>query len=121
MKNPSKQLQQWGLSTFPLQPVGSPFPSNATARGSTAVDTNATDLWFDPYVYEDQELVTWCAVCVEPMQSEVGSGSYVEERQDDDEAEPEPLPSYSEALNVVESMKVFLYAHNIPNETKQTS
>jgi hypothetical protein len=39
----------------------------------------------------------------------------VEEEQgdDDDEAESIPVPSFMEALRVFESMKAFMYAHDI--------
>jgi hypothetical protein len=52
----------------------------------------------------------WCGV--------VGSGSCVEEGQgdggdDDDEAEYEPVPSFREALCAFESMRAFMYAHDI--------
>jgi hypothetical protein len=48
----------------------------------------------------------------------VGSGSCVEEGQgdggdDDDEAESEPVPSFTEALRALESVRAFIYAHNI--------
>jgi hypothetical protein len=45
----------------------------------------------------------------------LGSGSCVEEVQGcgggDDEAEPEPVPSFTEALRGFESMRAFMYAH----------
>jgi hypothetical protein len=64
---------------------------------------------FDAYVSVDQELAM-CGV--------VGSGSCVEEMQSDggddgNEAAPEPVPSFTEALRVFESMSAFMYAHNI--------
>jgi hypothetical protein len=48
----------------------------------------------------------------------VGSGSCVEEGQgdrgdDDNEAESEPVPSFMEALNVFESVRAFIYVHDI--------
>jgi hypothetical protein len=48
----------------------------------------------------------------------VGSGSCVEEGQgdggdDDDEAESKPVPSFMEAFYAFESMRVFIYAHDI--------
>jgi hypothetical protein len=51
----------------------------------------------------------WCGM--------VGSGNCVEEGQgdggDDDETEFEPVPSFTEALCALESVSVFMYAHNI--------
>jgi hypothetical protein len=32
---------------------------------------------------------------------------------DDDEAEPKPVPSFTEALCAFESMRAFIYAHDI--------
>jgi hypothetical protein len=64
----------------------------------------------------DQELTTCGVLCVEEMCGALGSGSCVEEVQGgggDDEAEPEPVPSFTEALHVFESMKAFMYAHDI--------
>jgi hypothetical protein len=58
----------------------------------------------------------WCAVCVEEMCGDLGSGSSMEEGQgggDVDEAKPKPVPSFMEALNVFETMRVFIYAHDI--------
>jgi hypothetical protein len=51
-----------------------------------------------------QELATCGVLCVEEMYGELGSGSCVEEVQgggsdDDEEAEPEPVPSFTEALH----------------------
>jgi hypothetical protein len=48
----------------------------------------------------------------------VGSGICVEEGQgdggdDDDEAESEPVPSLTEALRAFESVRAFIYAHDI--------
>jgi hypothetical protein len=71
------------------------------------------------YVFVDQELATCGVLCVEEMCAELGSGSCVKEVQggggggDGDEAEPEPVPSSTEALCAFESMRVFMYAHNI--------
>jgi hypothetical protein len=57
------------------------------------------------YVSVDQELAT-CG--------EWGSGSCVEvQGGGDDEAEPEPAQSFTEALRVFESMRAFMYAHDI--------
>jgi hypothetical protein len=56
---------------------------------------------------------------VEEMCGVLGSGSCVEEVQGggggggDDEAEPKPVPSFTEALCAFESMRVFMYAHDI--------
>jgi hypothetical protein len=71
----------------------------------------------------DQELVTCGVLGVEEMCGELGSGSCVEEVQGGggDEAEPEPVPSFREALRVSESIRAFTYAHDITEETKQTS
>jgi hypothetical protein len=64
-----------------------------------------------------QELVTCGVLCVEETCGELGSGSCVEEVQGggggDDEAEPEPVPSFTEALYGFESMRAFMYAHDI--------
>jgi hypothetical protein len=73
---------------------------------------------FDAYVSVDQELVTCGVLYVEEMCGELGSGSCVEEVQDgggDDgvEAEPKPVPSFTEALHAFESMRAFMYAHYI--------
>jgi hypothetical protein len=64
----------------------------------------------------DQELTTCGVLCVEEMCGALGSGSCVEEVQGggDDEAEPEPVPSFTEALYGFESMRAFMYAHDIP-------
>jgi hypothetical protein len=63
----------------------------------------------------DQEL----SACV------VGSGSCVEEGQgyggDDDEAESEPVPSFTEALHAFESVRAFIHAHDITKETQGRS
>jgi hypothetical protein len=52
---------------------------------------------------------------MEEMCCVVGSGSCVGEGQgdDDDEAESEPVPSFTEALRAFQSMRVFMYAHDI--------
>jgi hypothetical protein len=65
----------------------------------------------------DQELAL-CVLCVEETCGELGSASCVEEVQgsgvnDDDEAKPEPGPSFTVALHAFESMRVFMYAHDI--------
>jgi hypothetical protein len=62
----------------------------------------------------DQELAL-CVLCVEEMCGELGSGSCVEKVQGGggDEAEPEPVLSFMEALRASESMRGFMYAHNI--------
>jgi hypothetical protein len=76
----------------------------------------------DACVSVDQELATCGVLCMEEMCGVVGSGSCVEEGQgdgggggggDDDEAESEPVPSFREALYVFESVRAFMYAHNI--------
>jgi hypothetical protein len=77
------------------------------------------------YVSVDQELTTCGMLCVEEMCGEFGSGSYMEEVQgggggDDDEAEPESVPSFTEALCALESMRAFMYAHDI-TERDQTN
>jgi hypothetical protein len=66
----------------------------------------------------DQELTTcgvvWCGVlCVEEMCGALGSGSCVEEVQGggNDEAEPKPVPSFTEALHGFESMRASMYAN----------
>jgi hypothetical protein len=53
-----------------------------------------------------------------------GSGSSVEEGQgdsggDEDEAESKPVPSFTEALHVFESMRAFMYAHNITKRDQE--
>jgi hypothetical protein len=69
---------------------------------------------FDAYVSVDQELATCGVLCVEEMCGELGSGSCVEEVQGGgDEAEPEPVPSFKEALHGFESMRAFMCAHDI--------
>jgi hypothetical protein len=70
---------------------------------------------FDAYVSVDQELTTCGVLCVEEMCGALGSGSCLEEVQGggDDEAEPEPVLSFTEALNGFESMRAFMYAHDI--------
>jgi hypothetical protein len=56
---------------------------------------------------------------MEEMCGVVGSGSCVEEGQGggggggDDEAMSEPVLSFTEALRVFESMRAFMYAHDI--------
>jgi hypothetical protein len=56
---------------------------------------------------------------VEEMCCELGSGSCVEKvcggggGGGGDEAEPEPVLSFMEALRAFESMRAFMYAHNI--------
>jgi len=64
---------------------------------------------FDAYACVDQELATCGEVeigsCVEEEQ---GGGGY-----DGDKAEPEPVPSFTEALRAFESMRAFLYALDI--------
>jgi hypothetical protein len=54
---------------------------------------------------------------VEEMCGELGSGSCMEEVQggggdDYNEAQPEPVPSFTEALRAFESMRAFMYAHD---------
>jgi hypothetical protein len=70
------------------------------------------------YVSVDQELATCGVLCVEEMCGELGSGSCVEEVRggsgdDDNEAESEPVPSFTEALCAFESMRASMYAHII--------
>ena len=54
---------------------------------------------------------------VEEMCGELGSGSSMEEGQvgggGDDEAEPEPVLSFTVALNAFETMRAFMCAHDI--------
>ena len=53
----------------------------------------------------------WCAVC-----GELGSGSSVEEGQGfggGGEAEHEPVPRFTEALNAFETTRVFVYADDV--------
>jgi hypothetical protein len=54
---------------------------------------------------------------VEELCGELGSGSCVEEVQgggdDDDEAKPEAVLSFTEPLHAFESMRAFMYAHDI--------
>jgi hypothetical protein len=66
--------------------------------------TSTTGVDFDAYVSVEQELAM-CGNCVEEGQSD---GGY-----DDNEAASEPVPSFTEALHVFESMRVFMYAHDI--------
>jgi hypothetical protein len=73
---------------------------------------------FDAYMAVDQELTTCGVLCREEICGVVGSGNCVEEGQgdggdDDDETEFEPVPSFTEALYALESVRVFMYAHNI--------
>jgi hypothetical protein len=73
-----------------------------------------TGVNFDAYVSVDQDLATCGVPCVEEMCGELRSGSCVEEVEGgDDEAEPEPVPSFTEALRAFESMRAFMYAHDI--------
>jgi hypothetical protein len=39
----------------------------------------------------------------------------------DDEAEPEPVPSFTEALHGFESMRAFMYAHDIASTNYATA
>jgi hypothetical protein len=63
---------------------------------------------FDAYVSVDHELKTCGVLCVEEMCGELGSGSNAKEGQSggggDNEAKPEPVPSFTEALNSSETM-----------------
>jgi hypothetical protein len=72
---------------------------------------------FDAYMSVDQELAMCGVLCIEEMYGVVGSGSCVVEGQgdggDDDEVKFEPVPSFIETLRAYESMRVFVYAHNI--------
>jgi hypothetical protein len=69
---------------------------------------------FDTYMPVDQKLAMCGMLCMEEMCSVVGSGSCMEEGQGDgDEAESEPVPSFTEALYAFESVRVFIYAHDI--------
>jgi hypothetical protein len=79
---------------------------------------STTSVNFDAYVSVDLELVTCGVLCVEEMCAELGSGSCVEEVQgggsdENSEAELEPVPSFTEALRGFESMRAFMYAHDI--------
>jgi hypothetical protein len=61
-----------------------------------------------------------CVVCcVEEMCGALGSGSCLEEVQcgGDDEAEPKPVPSFTEVLRGFEPMRVFMYAQKSLKET----
>jgi hypothetical protein len=69
----------------------------------------------------DQELATCGVLCVE-MCGAVGSGSCMEEGQgdggdDDDEAESDPVPSFTEALRASESERSYMLTIS-PKETK---
>jgi hypothetical protein len=60
---------------------------------------------------------------VEEICGELGSGSSMEEGQGgggggDDEAEPEAVLRFTEALNVFETMRAFIYAHDITEMDK---
>jgi hypothetical protein len=55
-------------------------------------------------------------LCVEEMCGELGSGCCMEEVQgggDDDEAEPEPVLSFTEELCAFQSVRAFMYAQDI--------
>jgi hypothetical protein len=72
------------------------------------------------YVSVDQELAMCGVLCVEEMCGELGSGNCVEEVQGgggggggDDEAQSEPVPSFTEAFCAFQSMRVFMYDHDI--------
>jgi hypothetical protein len=72
---------------------------------------------FDAYVSLDQELTMCGALCMEETCGVVGSGSCVDGQgdggADDDEAESEPVLSFTQALHASESMRGFMYAHDI--------
>jgi hypothetical protein len=73
---------------------------------------------FDAYMSVDQEFMMCGVLCMAEMCGVVGSGSCVEEGQgdggdDDDEAASEPAPSFTEALCAFESIRAFMYAHDI--------
>jgi hypothetical protein len=60
---------------------------------------------------------------MEEMCGELGSGSSMEEGHgggDDKEAKPEPVPSFTKALNAFETIRAFMYAHDI-TETDQAN
>jgi hypothetical protein len=55
---------------------------------------------------------------MEEMCGVLGSESCMEERQDDggdgdDKAESEPVPSFTEAFRAFDSMRAFMYAHDV--------
>jgi hypothetical protein len=58
---------------------------------------------------------------VEEMCVELGSGSCVEEVEGGggDEAEHAPVPSFTEALHAFESMRAFMYAHDITERDQE--
>jgi hypothetical protein len=70
---------------------------------------------FDAYVSVDQELAMYGVLCVEAMCGELGSGSSVQEVQggSGDDDKPKPVPSFTESLNALETMRAFVYAHDI--------
>jgi hypothetical protein len=78
---------------------------------------STTGVDFDAYMSVDKELLMCGVLCIEEMCGVVGSGSCVEKGQgdggDDDEAESEPVPSFTEALRVFESMRAFTYVHDV--------
>jgi hypothetical protein len=66
----------------------------------------------------DQELTLCGVLCMEEMCGVVGSGSCMEEGQgdgggDDDEVESKPVLSFMEGLLEFESLRAFMYAHDI--------
>lgn len=83
----------------------------------TQLETGTAGVDFDAYVSVDQELATCGVLSVEEMCEEVASGSSMEEGQvdsdDNDEVDPKPVPSFQEALSAFETMRAFIYAHEI--------
>jgi hypothetical protein len=90
-------------------------------------DTSATGLWFErlPELLEAYNAQATSnaeeravATCPEERCVVAGSGSCVEKRQGDggghdDVAQSEPVPSFVEALRAFETMRAFMYAHDI--------
>jgi hypothetical protein len=79
------------------------------------VDRSGED---DVNVSVDQELTTCGVLYIEEMCGAMGSGSCIEEGQgdgggDEDEAKSKPAPSFTEALRAFESVRAFMYAHDI--------
>ena len=81
------------------------------------LEASTAGMNFDAYMSVDQELAMYSVLCVEAMCGKLGSGSSVEEVQggsgDNDEDKPKPVPSFTESLNALETMRAFVYAHDI--------